>query len=225
MITNVFQAIKGSSGATLVELLVTLSITAVLFVVLSQAVSFGVRVWERGDNYAGRESQSWSGEAYLYRILSVARPPTSRNSDQTAEEFLFKGSRQSVSFVTGPIRQSARIGLVFVRIEVSKTPQGQILTLRWSPVSAVAKERGLQTGRKERTVIGPVEAIWFSFAGQNEGYPELQWHSEWLDQDRLPIAIKIMLRIRRGGSSEERELLIPTRLGHFSPLAAPKGDG
>ena len=210
---------------TLVELLVTLSITALLFVVLSQAVSFGVRVWERGDNYTDRESRSWSGEAFLHRILSVARPPTSRNSDQTAEEFLFKGSRQSVSFVTGPIRQSARIGLVLAKIEVSKTPQGQILTLRWIPVTAAAKDRGLQTDWKEKTIIGPVEAISFSFAGQSEGYPELQWHSEWFDQDRLPIAIKIMLRIRRGGSSEERELLIPTRLGHFSPLVAPERGG
>lgn len=224
MIACLNRTIKSARGVTLVELLVTLSVTALLFVVLSQAVSFGVRVWERGDGRLALKSQSWSGDALLRQLVSVARQPISRNSDPGEGIYRFKGSRKSMSFVTGPLRYSARVGLVLARLEVSNSPEGQILLLHWSPIST-SKDSGRKAGAGVKPVLGPADAIWFSFAGQNEDAPDIQWHPDWLGQESLPIAIKIVLRTKRQGSAGERELIIPTRLGRFLPLLDKGGEG
>lgn len=213
-----YRVIAGSDGTTLLELLVTLSVSALLFVALSGALSFGTRVWEKGIKTDQSTLQAFEAEQLLGHLLDVTRMPNSRQYDEEFQEFSFKGSADSITFVTGPLSYSSRVGLVQAELEIVPVAGGESLVLGWRPIRAAAGGIRQSELAEERPALFGADAIVLSYWGRKSSELTARWHLDWEKEARPPRAVKVVLSNEKQGGRMDRELLLPLRLGHFSPI-------
>ena len=110
---------RGASGFTLVELVLALSILAVMVTILFGGLRVGLRAWERGEAKASTLQHSRSMTQLLEGALSGTYPYTGLPEQGTVTPVIyFKGEPERVFFVTvsPPIPLSAAVPFTAVTL-------------------------------------------------------------------------------------------------------------
>jgi prepilin-type N-terminal cleavage/methylation domain-containing protein len=195
-------------GFTLIELVLALSIVAIMVTMLFGGLRVGVRAWQRGEERATILQHSRS----MMQLLEEAFGGTFWYLDMleqgaTTPVLLFKGEANRVYFVTGspPIPMSPTIPFVAVTLSVDEgnTPG---LAIRekalpaFDPFEAVAP-----------LVVDPtVSAISFRYL-RDAGAWEASWDS--VEERALPRAIEVTLTATVDGRAEQTPpIVVPFRI-------------
>ncbi|HEV8262433.1 MAG TPA: prepilin-type N-terminal cleavage/methylation domain-containing protein, partial [Burkholderiales bacterium] len=103
-----------SSGYTLIEMLVALSLLALMAVLLSGSFRFGARTWEATSQEIDRVGEVEAAQNFLRRQLAQAMPLTFRPAAAEPEP-VFRGEAQDLQFSAPLSFQHSAAGLyVFV---------------------------------------------------------------------------------------------------------------
>jgi prepilin-type N-terminal cleavage/methylation domain-containing protein len=196
------------AGFTLIELVLALSIVAIMVTMLFSGLRVGLRAWQRGEERAAVLQRSRSMSQILEDALSGTSWYVALPDDITVTPvLLFKGEADRVQFVTGspPIPLSATIPFVAVTlaVETGETPG---LTIRekalpnFDPFEAVAP-----------SVVDPtVSAIKFRYMRDGGS-----WEETWdgTEERALPQSIEVTLTETVNGRMEERPpIVVPFRM-------------
>jgi general secretion pathway protein J len=193
------------AGFTLLELLIATSLLAFVSIGLYGGLHFGVRAFERNRDYVEATHDILFAQEFLRRTLASAAPqlvasPSGRYAD-------FRGSSQRIAFI-GPAPASLiEGGRARIILAVAKDPEGQALTLAATPELAPG---GVLARPRQEELIGRVEAIRFSYFGEQAGDLAPQWHDEWEDEARLPALIRISIKV--APSDRWPDIIVATRL-------------
>lgn len=115
-----------TGGFTLLELMLSMTIMAVVIVLVLGAFQLGVRAWEKGERDIGSsERQRVVLDLMKRQIASmwVRVPPPSLNEDE--QVLLFKGDERSMSFISHKaLAPGHKFGMVYVRYDVLRDGEG-----------------------------------------------------------------------------------------------------
>jgi prepilin-type N-terminal cleavage/methylation domain-containing protein len=223
-----------SKGFTLLELLIGITLMALLMAALVTGLHVGVRAWEQGE--ARLREAHWEEERadFLARQVASLVPYelVSTDSEMQVRLPVLQATPQRLRFLSSyGSRYRNRSGLVLADYAVLETaPRKFTLALRETAVRDDARllrqlllrvERNPETGQNVLTyrpfpegedflaLMAELESVQFEYLdpGMEDSAPT--WVSEWVSQPQSPYPTAIRLRWRRG--SETGEELIPVR--------------
>lgn len=204
---------KRDVAFTLLELLIALSLFAVVMIVVGSVFGTGLLVWKRGE-----------GESGFYQELRVLfdRLAVELRNTLPYEGTPFEGKKDRMSFVqVRSSRASPSPEWVQVTYEVKKGAEGILWVRRMSPFSKKEEE-------EEQIVLSAVTDVQFSYPSFTEGEEGWTWAEEWRPPDQnkgSPPFIRASLLLA-GGEKWEKLFMIPTGIGteEESPSPEPEGE-
>jgi prepilin-type N-terminal cleavage/methylation domain-containing protein len=209
---------KGSrqAGFTLVELLVSLMILAIILSFIPGTLRIGQRVWETDEIFERRAALS-AFRRYVEQRLAEAMPINLRDRVQGVR-IVFSGAPDRVAFVA-PAAAGPAGGGVY-RFELRRgdgTGAGQPLILsqslfRFEQASVAADGSGSAASSMEHRSAALVAGLSLRYFGPPKPQAPPQWQSQWPRSDSLPELVEISLTSSGPRPKIERSV-VPLRLG------------
>jgi len=182
----------GVDGFTLVELLVAVTILALLAGLLFGGFRFGARAWERAEAQIDQAGEIQIVQTFLRRRLGeAAAVRTPGESEQGV--LLFDGERTRLSFVTVMPVHLQTGGYSLLDLEYQPGAEGGELLLRWRPFRFGEKvETGGETD--QRILLAMVRQVDFAYFGRlDDAESAPAWHDAWRQSARLPDLVRLRL--------------------------------
>jgi general secretion pathway protein J len=182
------------AGLTLIELLISLMLLALITSFLAGGLALGRRAFT-ADQDATEEAANTAALDSLASLIATALPTKVGQGAQIA----FEGGRDSLAFVALSAGHALPGGPMGVRIYSDGSEVAVVVKL--AARSATAREV------RTKALIG-VASLEFSYFGSLDGKPPA-WHLEWPATDHLPdmVAINVSFRER----SRKPPLLVAVR--------------
>ena len=200
-------------GFTLVELLIALALMGLITLLLFSGLRLGASAWEGVETVAERNAEPRIARNFLERVLTQARP--AQVSYDAQELLVFAGDGQNLELVAPLSEHVGTPGLYVLRLGLEA--ENQLVLTRWllhpdvlegfggipewEPFDGTAgisntgpMEEDLAAGAYGRALLlDGVAELEISYFGVEDGVEEPDWYPEWLEQPRMPLAIRIHL--------------------------------
>ena len=191
------------AGFTLIELVIAVTLLAMVSVMLFGGLRFGARAWETGARTIERNIAIEGVQDLLRRTLNEAVP-----ADPSGPflEPMLAGEADGLRFVAPVPQHSASGGLA--RYALGRNGKGS-LVLTWAPyrpdsrAEAPSSEPALLLERTEELVL--------SYFGAAEAGARPDWHDSWTSAEAMPLLIRIAVALPEKGQRWP-ELVIAPRL-------------
>lgn len=202
-----------SAGFTLVELLIALALVSLIVLLLFSGLRLGTHAWEGVETIAERTAGPRIARSFLARILTQARP--ARVSFEAEDVLVFAGDAENLELVAPLSEHVGTPGLYVLRLSLAG--EGQLVLTRWllhpdvlegsgdipewvpfddsSAISATGPlDEDLAAGAYGYTLLlDGVQELEISYFGILEGEQDPDWHRDWIEQPRMPNAVRIHL--------------------------------
>jgi general secretion pathway protein J len=199
---------RGAEGFTLVELLVAITLIALLTVGLYQAFGIGTRAARTVSANIDRPAEIALAYDFMRRAFSAAEPvPTATNSAPAAINF--DGERQALSFVAMPPAYLAIGGFQLLRLGLEPGKNGARLTVTWAGVARgpIAPQ---PTMLQPSILIDQLRSVAFAYFGVPGPKQKAAWLDRWSQRDALPQLIRVRLTLANG--TQAPDLIVAPRL-------------
>jgi general secretion pathway protein J len=197
------------AGMTLLEMLVGITLLALMVLALTQAEVLVLGSWRQGDREVSlQEDLSYCQHLMLTQVRSVVdfAPPTLR-----AGAAAFAGGPQSLSLVTAASLEGFRPGLWRITYSLVAGPGGEgWLVAQESPALDPAVWTGAASAAEGLTLLSGVSELSFSYLSVDEATGRLVEQSAWRDPkgSRPPLAVRLRMVVR--GRPVNWRLAVPT---------------
>ncbi|MFZ5569118.1 MAG: hypothetical protein ACOZF0_01845 [Thermodesulfobacteriota bacterium] len=191
---------EGGGGFTLLELLLSMAITAIIIGLIFGIFRVGLRAWERGERDIERQQRLRVVlELMKKQIASLAPLEVLRSSEKPAA---FEGHEQRMSMISKlALDPRNRFGDVYSQYIVEETSQGAELFLieEKAPTAAAPVDvdaTAPETGR--RRLLAGMHSILFQFLKPPDTQNIYDWQPQWdpAAEEGLPQAVKISIQDR-----------------------------
>ncbi len=199
---------RASAGFTLIELLISITIFALLMVVLIGALQLGTRQAGRLTGQVDRSQQVALVQNFLRAQLGAAQPLVSP-ADQ-AKTVQFDGQPQRIDFVAAAPESLPAGGLQVLSLALvdGGGPGDNRLVLGWRPLREAADA---PPGANRPTVLlEHVRAARFVYYGPPTPTEDASWQTTWQDMRYLPLLVRLSLTFADG--EQMPDLAIALRL-------------
>lgn len=202
----------GSAGFTLLELLAAITVLALLTGLLFGGLQFGTRVWRTADAELSRFEQLDAAHSLLRRSLTVASPQLTTGENAAAAGapvVAFDGRPDGVAFVAPPpaaVFGGASYRMTFAVVDEAGRKRLMFLfqSLDEGPLRREPEVRG--------TLLDGISRARFSYFGHADNAEEPAWHSEWREQERLPLLVSVSIEFPPGDRRLWPQLLVAPML-------------
>lgn len=190
----------GNRGFTLIELMLSMTIMAVVVVLVLGAFQLGVRAWEKGGkDVEVAERQRIVLDLMRRQIASmwVRVPPVTDNEDEKV--LLFAGEAGSMSFISHKaMALGHKFGMVYVRYDVVNDGEGGTgIRLYEENTVFLGPYADLRKIKEDGTVrlLGGVAEVRFAYLSSEPGAGTGEWVDSWdAETDGgFPKAVRISL--------------------------------
>ncbi len=178
-------------GYTLVELLIAITLFALLSVMLFGGLRLGTRAAEGGTARLERSAELAVVTNFLRRQLADAQPlPITTSSGQTA--IAFTGEPDNVEFVGLPPAHLALGGWHILHLGMERQEGRGRVMLRWRVIEA--SDEGLTaTAAQSSVLLDNVKTAEFGYFGSYAGNERPEWHDRWQGIGHLPFLLRLRL--------------------------------
>lgn len=225
---------SGKAGFTLLELLISMTILALIFIAALGAIQVGSKSWESGEQRAEANQRIRTLVDGLARELTMIYPL--RVKEQDKDVIAFHGRSDSLAFATFPRSYGAEPFNHMIRIvEYAVAPDAGLVATESYPLVAGGASVSESSDSRIRTLNDQVSQVRFRYLVP-EGRPEENLAPVWRDywdpahdetfqpasqgligaqgrtvkgSDRLPLAVELTLTIRREDRQGPREVNLP----------------
>jgi general secretion pathway protein J len=206
------KAFKTSQlGLTLVELLISLVIIAIVVTLCANGFTFGSRVWAKVDDHQNNLDEIASAQRFLRKILSEAIfYPV---SDDEARRSYFNGEPEKMIFLAPSPQYGSDDYLYIYEIYKQKENGAYNLELRYLPANSYFSGKARSADRTVK-LIKNVKNIKFEYYGLNQTTGLLSWYNNWLNQSAIPTRVSIAVEAFKDSKSWP-PLIIETKFGGY----------
>ncbi|MCP4107125.1 MAG: prepilin-type N-terminal cleavage/methylation domain-containing protein [Desulfobacteraceae bacterium] len=190
--------VSTSKGFTLIELLISLTILAVIVVIIFGALRISVRAWEKGEKDVETHQRCRIVLNLIKRQLaSVCQRKVTNNSEQS---FDFKGDNKSLEFLSYvALSPNNNLGIVFVKylVESEQEDREQLIFFE---NNVVLSDKDTSTDDLNEDdfhmLIPEVQSIEFEYLKGQTQEKDFEWQQSWdPENDKgYPLAIKVILK-------------------------------
>ena len=197
-----------SAGFTLLELLVAVSLVALLSVLLFGGLRIGLRSADAVDRRVDHTAQIAQAYDFMQNVLADARPlPTTPNALQSPIDFT--GEPDRLSFVAVPPDDVGLGGFQLLQVALEGQGQDRRLVVSWQQIKrggAAAEPAMLQPS----ILLDRVSSVEFAYFGVADRNRPPEWLDHWTDRLTLPQLVR--LRIAMADHSRAPDLVVAPRL-------------
>lgn len=223
---------RRQAGVTLLELLISLTIVALIFVAVLGAIRIGSQSWERGEARAEENQRNRTLVDTLARDLTMIYPL--RVAVRDKDVIAFHGKPDSLEFATLPQIYGAEPFSHMIRIVTYavEPDRGLVATARY-PLAAQRSASLDDSGRPLDERVLQAQFRYLVPEGRPEDNLFPTWRDSWdpsrdevrapssrdvaptpgqralMGSDRLPLAVELTLTIQQTRSQEVREWTLP----------------
>ncbi len=219
MISTTNRSLRTDAGFTLLEILIAVTLVAMMAVGLWSVFAVSLRSWTRGMEYIDKNQRHRSILDMVHKQMASAYGIYTR-SDQESDgnpRLIFLGSRSSVLFVSlNSLRFHESPGLTLVSCEVAGDSFGQYSLVEKEAryLGRLPDEELQATQSTSISIFENLQSCVFEYFDPGAGGSPPRWVTEW-DADqlrRLPAAVSITLVSRDPrGNTHSRHMVIPVQ--------------
>jgi general secretion pathway protein J len=214
-----------AAGFTLLELLVAMTVLALLTALLFGGLQFGTRVWRLADAGLDRFQQLDAAYDLMHRTLMAASPKlveeaadpprqrAGRQDDGAGPVTDFDGQPDGVSFVAPAPAAVLGGGLYRLTFAVVEHEGAGRLMFALQPLTAEA-EASPETATMTRVLLDGIERARFAYFGLAGDAEEATWYDRWENQAELPKLVSVQIEFGPGDRRVWPQLLV-------APLLSP----
>jgi general secretion pathway protein J len=181
-------------GFTLVELLVSMTLFALLATILFGALRFGMRAAEQGTARLEWTEEVAVAANFLRSQIAGAQPL--QKEEDGKQSIAFEGEPGSVQFVALPPAHLAPGGWSTLRIGFEEDQGKGRVVLTWRVIRAGAADAD---GPPRRSVLlDGVSGVAFGYFGATTPDEKPQWHERWERVNAMPLLMRLSIDFANG---------------------------
>lgn len=205
--------IRSERGFTLLELLVAVSLLALLMTLLVSGLRTGTQHLARADERLERSARSVLVQHFLRAELADARPLSDPGAGATAA-IAFDGRPDGLTFVGPTPASAASGGLQMLSVDAG---EGEIVA-HWRAFGAPAGT--VATSPRQSVLLDHVRHADFSYFGAVKEGEAPNWHSSWESKADLPLLVRLTVEFADGAVMPE--LIVAIQLSSGGSEATPQ---
>ena len=179
-----------SAGFTLLELLVSLTLLSLLFLLVASGIQFGTKAWRETE--LSDTSEVLGVQYTLRRLLSEARPIMIEGDEPNKQRVLFMGTENSIRFVS-PMPPYVGAGGFY---EIAIYLAGNRVEMSWNLFHR--GDASSESAEQRITLINGVSQIHFAYFGLRETKESAKWYNDWQDLQYTPDLIRMRVDLSNG---------------------------
>lgn len=205
------RGVGRQAGFTLIEMLLAISLLAMMMGMIYASLNVGIRAWDAGDSRVAEASNWRMVERFMRRELAQVFPTRWRGVAQP--NIAFEGTATSLRYVSAlnldaALQNGASGGLQWAELALL---DGGVLQLNRQVFDTAAQDfSGLVSPSADAVANGAlatpvrlmdgVRGLEIAYFGADSDLAEPTWRDEWRDMQRLPALIRIQVSVERGRS-------------------------
>ena len=226
------RSIRSQAGFTLLEMLVAVTLIALMAVGLWGVFRISIRSWARGTEFMDANQRQRSILNLVRKQMASAHglfAPPDEQEGGTAS-IVFNGTESSLRFVSlNSLQFHESPGLTLVSYEVGQAPTGgYALVERESRYLGRLPEDGSLSGARTTPVFENLSSCLFEYYDPGDSENPSRWVREWDGQKlgRFPLAVSVTMESRDPmGNTLSRHMVVPIkaepnlmRLNYINPF-------
>jgi general secretion pathway protein J len=200
---------RGSRGFTLLELLIAITLLGLLAGLLFGGLSFGVRVWEKGDAELEKMAELQIAQGLIRRLVSRALLSDLAEGEDS-DAAIFEGTADALRFVGPAPAQSLPGGLYRLSIRADDVSGKRRLVMSWWPLDPDEREPAAGDDENVVVLVENIADVSFGFFGaadaDRNGDP--RWRDRWENMPGLPLLVRINVTFPDGDGRIWPELVV-----------------
>lgn len=211
-------------GFTLLELLISLTITAVIVVLVFGAFRIGVRAWEKGEADIAYYQRLRAVLELLHRQMASIEI---RRVDSETSPYAVVGEADWLHFVSRtPVVPTNPYGLVYVQYRVEEGDEGLELQLYEKNLALAENAEALIEPDElhSHVLLSGMAQIAFDYLGEKSAGEESAWEERWEGQKTRAFPRAVRLRVKPGEDSPPLTViarLVPVGVKEMTRVGAP----
>ncbi|MES9958210.1 MAG: prepilin-type N-terminal cleavage/methylation domain-containing protein [Sedimenticola sp.] len=179
-------------GFTLLEVIVALSISALLVSLVYGTVRIASRSWEAGQAHIELTDTKRIGWRFLQQTLNRARHITDPH-EEGHNHSLFRGDQERLTFVTEMPGHLGLGGLYLVTLETREYTDGIVLQLSHLSLAEYRESPDAES-TQSAVLIDDLDSLDIAYYGAPDSQDSEQWHNSWQAAEHLPKLLRIRIR-------------------------------
>jgi general secretion pathway protein J len=188
------------AGFTLLELIISITLVAIIVLIISVAANLGYRSFNSGEKKMNAVERLRSSLTIIDAQIQSGVPLTLE--DGGVKQYNFMGEQDSLKFSTNYSIWGGQRGYVIVNYRVDTDDRGK------RTLFASEYKVGMEN-QKETKLLEGFDEITFDYYKQDATEEEGEWITQWVDEEMMPTRIRINLV--RGSNS--LSYIMPVRVG------------
>jgi len=191
---------KNNVGFTLLELIISITLVAIIVLIVAGAANLGYRSFNSGERKLNAVERLRASLIIIDAQIQSGVPLTLE--DGGVKQYYFVGEQDSLKFSTNHSIWGGQRGYVIVnyRVETDEKGKRTLFASEYKVGMEIQKETKLLEGFNEIT---------FDYFSQDVTEEEGEWITQWVDEEMMPTKIK--LNLVQGSTS--LAYIIPVRVG------------
>jgi general secretion pathway protein J len=188
-----------TAGFTLLELIIALSLLALMAAVLAGSVSLSARSWDGGETKAVEVAEMRQTQEFLRGQLVALYPQRLRKAVDVP--LMFAGEREEIRYAAALPPRVAEGGVYFFRLSLVRGKDaGELVLERVVPEPDAAVLPAFD--KAERSILARgITEMRIGYFGRDPNAAvtdEPRWRDRWEDTQRLPDLVRIEVKTERG---------------------------
>jgi general secretion pathway protein J len=188
------------AGFTLLELIISITLVAIIVLIISVAANLGYRSFNAGEKKMNAVERLRSSLTIIDAQIQSGVPLTLEEGG--VKQYNFMGEQDSLKFSTNYSIWGGQRGYVIVNYRVDTDDRGK------RTLFASEYKVGMEN-QKETKLLEGFDEITFDYYRQDATEEEGEWITQWVDEEMMPTRIRINLV--RGSNS--LSYIMPVRVG------------
>ncbi len=198
------EGVSGESGFTLLELVIAISLLALVSLILGGGLRLGARVWDSGTETMAQISRIELVQGFLRRQFEGAAP-LSPSGPRADRRYVFEGRRDQIRFAALAPAQFGVGGFYELTVKKAEGAEADQVVVEARLHHPEAHERPRASQQLERSVLlEEVRELKIEYYGRRRRRDELRWHDEWRRTRLQPLLVRIDIEF------EDERLYWPT---------------
>jgi prepilin-type N-terminal cleavage/methylation domain-containing protein len=219
--------IPAPEGFTLLEMLVSVTLIAVMAVGLWAVFRISIRSWSRGIEFMDANQRHRSilnlvrkQLASTYGLMAPVTPQVGTGPVQTIilpGSLIFSGTAESLQFISlNSLQFQESPGLTLVSYEITQNPGGDYALVEKEAryLGEVPEDAGSLNNSKAIPIFENLSNCLFEYFDPGDAVNPSQWVREWDGQklNRLPAAVSMTMTSRdTRGNTADRHMVVPIK--------------
>lgn len=202
------------AGFTLIEIMLAVSILAMVIATIFTSFRIGINAWEKGESKIKAFQTRRAVNSLIYREIKSAYPYTITPGelDTHSKYNAFFGESDSLKFVSYASTTGRNTGLSLIEIW-SEKDEGLFIGEREALVSNLSDLNDIDLRDEDIAVsaCSEIKKISFRYFERNNNDEEGEWLNSWDPKDkkeRLPLFVEILLVYTDNNDEESEEVLM-----------------